>query len=142
MRITTQGDYALRCILNIARNSYEGPVSISRIVNEESLPLDYIEQLLMKLRRHRLIKSVRGVKGGYLLARNPNRINVKDVLEAVEGDAFEVICTRKKNVNGKKCVSVNGCTLKNVWLNLKHRIDVYLERTTVQSLLKKKEGKV
>ena len=138
MRITTQGDYALRCILNIARNSYEGPVSISRMVREERLPLDYIEQLLMKLRRRKLIKSVRGVKGGYLLARNPCQINVKDVLEAVEGNAFEVICTRRKNLNGKKCVSVHDCTLKNVWLKLKQRIEGYLEKTTIQSLLKKK----
>ena len=69
MRITTQGDYALRCVLNIARHGQAGPVSIKSMAREEGLPLDYIEQLLLKLRRRKLIKSIRGAKGGYLLEK-------------------------------------------------------------------------
>jgi len=135
MRITTQGDYALRCILNIARNGGQGPVSISRMVEEEGLPLDYIEQLLMKLRRNKLIKSSRGVKGGYVLNRRPGEISVKDVIEAVEGEAFEVICTRRRNLKGKNCGSFSACVLKDVWLNLKNHIEGYLEKETIRSLL-------
>jgi Rrf2 family cysteine metabolism transcriptional repressor len=103
MRITTQGHYALRCLLNIAGQSGKGAVSISRIVEEEGLPQDYIEQLLMKLRRRRLIKSVRGANGGYLLKKDVSAITVKDVLEAVEGEAFEIICSRRKNSKKWSC---------------------------------------
>ena len=134
MRITTQGDYALKCILNIAKNGCEKPVSISRMVEDDSLPLDYIEQLLMKLRRKKLIKSVRGAKGGYLLNKKPSLISVKDVLEAVEGEAFEVICFRKKN-SKKSCITGSDCVLKDVWQNLKCQIDRYLEKETIGVLL-------
>ena len=135
MRITTQGDYALRCILNIAANGLRGPVPISRIAQDEGLPLDYIEQLLMKLRRYKLIKSIRGVKGGYLLEKKPSKISVKDVIEAVEGEAFEVICGRQKHSNGRACSDFSGCVLKDVWHGLKSHIEGYLEKETIQTLL-------
>lgn len=138
MRITTQGDYALKCILNIAKNGQEKPVSISRMVEEDSLPLDYIQQLLMKLRRRKLIKSIRGATGGYLLNRKPSEISVKDVLEAVEGEAFEVICLRSKNLK-KSCNKGSDCVLKSVWHNLKRHIDQYLEKETIGTLLKRSQ---
>lgn len=132
--MTTQGDYALRCILAIAYKSAKGPVAISRIVEEEHLPSDYTEQLMMKLRHGKLVKSVRGVKGGYLLNRHPSRITLKDVLEAVEGQAFKVICGHK---NGRKKKMCSGeCVLKGVWMGLKRKIDGYLENKTIASLMK------
>lgn len=134
MRITTQGDYALRCILAIADNGAKKPVSISSIVKQEGLPLDYTEQLLMKLRRRRLVKSVRGAKGGYLLNRSPSGITLKDVLEAVEGEAFKVICDHKNSRRNKRCGG--ECVLKNVWLDLKRKIDGYLQGRTIASLMK------
>ena len=134
MRITTQGDYALRCLLNIACQDEEGAVPISRIVEEEGLPQDYIEQLLMKLRRHKLIKSVRGVNGGYLLKKDVAAITVKDVLEAVEGEAFEVICSRRKNSKKSSCRR-DACVLKNVWLDLKSMIEGHLDKISLKDLV-------
>jgi Rrf2 family protein len=135
MRITTQGDYALRCVLSIARNGAAGPVAISRIVEAEGLPADYIEQLLMKLRREKLIKSVRGVKGGYLLNRPAAEISLKDVIETVEGEAFEVICEYRKRLKQKKCKGYEKCKLRPVWLGLKKEIEGYLGQKTIASLL-------
>jgi len=137
MRITTQGDYALRCILNIARNAGAKPVTIRCIVSDEGLPLDYVEQLLMKLRRYKLIKSIRGAKGGYILSRSADAISIKDVLEAVEGDVFEVICVRQKHAGKKNCKGSKECVLKGVWLHLKSYIEGYLSSQTVASLLEK-----
>ena len=135
MRITTQGDYALRCILSIARNSKNGPVAISRMVRDEGLSVDYIEQLLMKLRRKKLIKSIRGVRGGYLLNKQTLNITIKDVIEAVEGEAFKIICGRQKKLKGKNCNRFDGCLLKGVWIGLKKEIEGYLEKKTIASLL-------
>jgi Rrf2 family protein len=137
MRITTQGDYALRCMIHIAANGTKKPVCISRIAQEEKLPLDYIEQLLMKLRRKRLIKSVRGVNGGYLLNREASRITVKDVIEAVEGEAFEIICGRMQNAKKHKCASPGRCRLKKIWKDLKGQIEGYLDKQTLASLLRR-----
>jgi Rrf2 family cysteine metabolism transcriptional repressor len=114
-------------------------VPISRIVEEEGLPEDYIEQLLLKLRRRRLIKSMRGVNGGYLLDKSVHAITVKDVLEAVEGEAFEVICGRKRKKEKKsKCCEGGTCVLKEVWLELKGKIEVYLASVTIGSLAEKR----
>ncbi|MFH0877877.1 MAG: Rrf2 family transcriptional regulator [Candidatus Omnitrophota bacterium] len=135
MRITTQGEYALRCILNIAKNGPDSPVAISRIVQEEDLPLDYVEQLLMKLRRHGLIKSLRGARGGYLLKKGPERISVKEVIEAVEGHVFEVICERKKNGDRKKCKQGEKCRIKALWHGLKKDIEHYLGHRSIRSLM-------
>jgi Rrf2 family protein len=137
MRITTQGDYALRCLLSIAGQKETGPVPISRIVEEEGLPQDYIEQLLMKLRRRRLIRSVRGVNGGYFLARDTGLITIKDVLEAVEGEAFEVICSRPRSSKKGLCHR-ESCVLKNVWQDLKILIENRLREITIKDLLDKK----
>ncbi|MBI5874044.1 MAG: Rrf2 family transcriptional regulator [Candidatus Omnitrophica bacterium] len=136
MRITTQGDYALRCLLAIARRSAKGPVAISRIAEEDGLPLDYIEQLLMKMRRKKLIKSVRGVKGGYLLSKDPGSITIKEVLEAVEGEAFEVICDRHQQLKSKRCKASDCCKLKSIWLGLKKEIEGYLVKKTIGALIK------
>lgn len=138
MKITTQGDYALRCILCIARYGTAGPVSISRIVEEERLPEDYIEQLLLKMRRKRLIKSVRGLRGGYLLEQGDHEVTVLDVLRASEGRAFEVICSRKRRKHTvKDCLEHEGCAFRGVWKGLRERIEGYLGSITIVSLLKK-----
>ncbi len=136
MRITTQGDYALRCLLSIAAHGEKGPVPISRIAQDEGLPIDYIEQLLMKLRRRKLIRSVRGVNGGYLLERPAGDITVKEVLEAVEGEAFEVICARQKK-SRKDDGRGDGCCLRELWLGLKSTIDRHLNGVTIRTLLKR-----
>ena len=134
MRITTQGDYALRCLMAIARLGEEGPVSIRRIVETEKLPQDYIEQLLLKLRRSKLIKSVRGVNGGYLLCCAAQDVSTRDVLEAVEGHTFELICDRGKKSRKRACCD-DGCVLRGVWKELKSRIEDYLEGVSVQDLI-------
>jgi Rrf2 family protein len=126
-------------LLNIAQNGVNTPVPISRIVEEEGLPEDYIEQLLLKLRRSRLIRSMRGVNGGYLLEKSVHAITVKDVLEAVEGEAFEVICGRKRKKEKKsKCCDGGKCVLKDVWVELKGRIETYLASVTIGALAEKR----
>ena len=135
MRITTQGDYALRCLMAIARLGEEGPVSIRRIVDKEGLPQDYIEQLLLKLRRGRLIASSRGVNGGYRLNSVAKDISVRAVLEAVEGHTFELICGRGKKAGKKRLCCDDKCVLRGVWEGLKGRIEDYLGRISLQDLI-------
>jgi len=141
MRITTQGDYAVRCLMVIGRSGRKGPVSIRHIVESEGLPQDYIEQLLLKLRRGKLIKSVRGVNGGYLLSGRPQDVSIRDVLTAVEGQAFEVICARNKRARKKCCRNDERCVLREVWKGLKGRIEDYLGSVSVQDLIDK-EGTI
>ena len=80
MRITTWGEYGLIVSLGLARREGEGPVAARELAEHERLPHDYVEQILLRLRRAGLVESVRGAKGGYHLARPAHAITVKDVM--------------------------------------------------------------
>ena len=136
MRITTQGDYGLICMLRIAQQKDRQPVSIQKISEEEQLSIDYIEQLLLKLRRAGIVKSFRGRVGGYLLARPASRISIKDIIQAVEGSVFDDICARLKH-RGRMCVPKpkGSCLAKPVWQGLEVKIKDYLNNITVKSLM-------
>ena len=135
MRITTQGEYGLRCLLYIASQKQSKPISIAEISAYEKLPRDYVEQLLLKLRRNNIIKSVRGVRGGYLLALKPKDITVFVVIKALEKETFELICVREIK---KGCVHhLNGqCTIRPLWEKLKDHVDGFLKSYTLEHLKK------
>src|SRR5207249_1755482 len=92
MRVTTWAEYGLLVSLNLAKRAGQGPVAARELAEHERLPHDYVEQILLRLRRAGLVDSVRGAKGGYHLAREPQAITVKDVIEASEHVTFEVNC--------------------------------------------------
>ncbi len=127
MRITTQGEYGLRCVLYIKDTAKSHPISIAEISKKESLPKSYVEQLLIKLRRSGIVESVRGAKGGYRLAKNPSKITVKDIIVALEGDTFKIIC--KDTAKKKRCKHLYECNLKEVWIELRESVDRILNKT-------------
>jgi Rrf2 family protein len=133
MRITTQGEYGLRCLLYIALQKQHIPISIAEISAHEKLPRDYVEQLLLKLRRNNIITSTRGVRGGYLLALNPKDITIFMVIKALEKETFELICAREMK---KGCVHhLKGpCTIRPLWEKLKEHVDGFLKSYTLEQL--------
>src|SRR5438552_2673430 len=90
MRVTTWAEYGLLVSLNLAKRAGQGPVAARELAEQERLPHDYVEQILLRLRRAGLVETVRGAKGGYQLERDPQSITVKDVNEAAEHVTFEV----------------------------------------------------
>ena len=90
MRITTWAEYGLICALHLAKRAGEGPITGREIASGERLPADYVEQILLRLRRAGLVQSVRGAKGGYFLAKDPEVISVRDVMAASEHQTFEI----------------------------------------------------
>ena len=135
MKITTQIEYGLRCVLHIARCGGDTPVSVSEIARGEDLPQDYVEQLLLKLRKAGIVKSQRGLHGGYLLAKSHVDITVKDILEALEEPVFEVVC--KKVKDGKlRCCHMDECSVRPVWTRLHDAVNAVLSHATLEMLLK------
>lgn len=133
LKITTQGEYGLRCVLNIARGRNE-PVTIDEICRKEKLSSDYAEQLLMRLRRAGIVESQRGPGGGYLLVKRPNKVRVKDVILALETNPFETICrkfTRKK----MKCTNVENCKVRFLWQRLSRTFEQVLTEVSIADLL-------
>jgi Rrf2 family protein len=104
------------------------------LADSERLPPDYVEQILLRLRRAGLVESVRGAKGGYFLARPPAEITVRDVMAASEHQTFEVNCDTHQ-VNAERCAPDSSCSIRPVWYGLQQRIDEFLAGISLADLL-------
>ncbi|MCY3617129.1 MAG: Rrf2 family transcriptional regulator [Acidimicrobiaceae bacterium] len=85
MRVSTRGDYASRALLSLALHSDSAPTSVREIAERTALPQPYLEQILLALKGAGLVRSKRGVGGGYVLARDPSDIKLSDIVRAVDG---------------------------------------------------------
>jgi Rrf2 family protein len=134
VRITTWAEYGLIVSVHLARHGVVRPQPAREIAEREGLPPDYVEQILLKLRRAGLVKSMRGAKGGYLLSRPPERVTVRDVIDAAESRTFEVNC-EVYPINAQRCRSPQGCAIRPLWRALQRRIDDFLEGVSLADLL-------
>src|SRR5205085_7666327 len=122
VRITTQAEYGLICALHLARRPTDGPVTGREIAARERLPADYVEQIMLKLRRAGIVSSTRGAHGGYHLARAAEQLSVRDVIAASEHSTFEVHCTSHP-VEAERCSASHDCSIRPVWMLLQQRVD-------------------
>jgi Rrf2 family protein len=135
MKVSSRVDYALSCLVIIAReHASQKPVPVKFIAESEHLEVDYVEQLLIIMKRAGILKSVRGVKGGYLLARSPEELTTYHVLAAFEGEILELVCFRQK---GRKtaCIHLETCEMRNFWHGMRRVIEEYLKANSIASLL-------
>lgn len=134
MRITTWAEYGLICSLHLARRADEGPVTGRDIAERERLPGDYVEQILLRLRRADIVRSTRGARGGYSLARPASEISVRDVINASELTTFDLHCVSHP-VDDVRCSAAHACSIRPVWLLLQRKIDDVLEGVHLSDLL-------
>lgn len=134
MRITTWAEYGVICALHLAKRSSQGPVTGRDLAAQERLPADYVEQILLRLRRADVIKSVRGARGGYMLARPAEEITIRDVIHASELETFDLHCVSHP-VGEDRCSSSHNCSIRPVWMMLQRKIDDVLESVRLSDLL-------
>ncbi len=134
VRITTWAEYGLICALHLARRASDGPVTGRHIAEWEKLPSDYVEQILLRLRRAGVVRSVRGARGGYLLARPASLVSVRDVIAASELATFDLHCVSHP-VDDTRCAASHECSIRPVWVMLQQKIDDVLERVHLSDLL-------
>lgn len=134
MRITTWAEYGVICSLHLARRASDGPVTGREIAARERLPGDYVEQILLRLRRAGVVKSVRGARGGYMLARPAAEISIRDVIHASELETFDLHCVSHP-VEEARCSASHECSIRPVWVMLQRRIDDVLESVHLADLL-------
>jgi len=134
MRITTWAEYGLICALHLAHRAGEGPVTGREVAAREKLPGDYVEQILLRMRRAGIVNSTRGARGGYSLARTPSEISVRDVIQASELTTFDLHCVSHP-VDAERCAEAENCSIRPVWLLLQQRIDEVLESVKLSDLL-------
>lgn len=134
MRVTTWAEYGLIISVQLARRFGEGPVAARELAEAERLPGDYVEQILLRLRRAGIVTALRGARGGYQLARSPEEMTVRDILEASEHGTFEVNCDCHP-VDPARCARDASCSIRPVWQILKQRIDETLGSIRLADLM-------
>ncbi len=133
MKISTKGRYGLRILLDIALyRSGDKPRMIREIASNQEISEKYISRLIIQLRKAGLVKSVRGVNGGYTLARRPEDINVLDVLEIMEGPVAIVACAVP---SGKACHRKPQCPTQRMWAEINQKIRSAFAAYTLKDLV-------
>jgi Rrf2 family protein len=134
MRITTWAEYGVICALHLAKRTDEAAVTGRDIAAREGLPADYVEQILLRLRRAGIVSSTRGARGGYALAKPAGTISVREIITAAELITFDVHCDSHP-IDEVRCSSAHECSIRPVWLMLQRRIDEVLESVFLGDLL-------
>lgn len=134
MRITTLAEYGVICALHLAKRVGEGPITGRDIAERERLPVDYVEQILLRMRRAGIVKSTRGAHGGYALGRPADAVSVRDVIAASELQTFDLHCVTHP-VEEERCSSSHTCSIRPVWLLLQQKIDDVLDGVHLSDLL-------
>ena len=134
MKVTAMQEYGLRCMLQLTGHGFETPLTVREIAARERLTPVYVEKLLVVLRRAGLVKSLRGVHGGYVLSRPAKALSVAEVLGALgQVDLGHDMCGRFTGA-AKKCVHTADCGLRPMWGNLTRFIYGFLSRLTLEQL--------
>lgn len=126
--LSTRGRYATRVLLYLVMRDAGGPVRISDIAAAEELPQQYLEQLMIRLKVAGLVRSVRGARGGYVVACDPAAVTVADVLAAVEGPVELAPC------RNDACSRAAGCVTRGVWQAASEAMNDVFRKTTLKSM--------
>ena len=133
MKISTRVRYGLRLLVDLADHFGEEPVKLKDISQRQKISLNYLRQLIMPLESNGIVRSIRGNRGGYVMGKNPEEINLLDIMNLLEGPINLVDCVREKNV----CQQSECCPTRNVWVELSQKLEESLSRKTLKDLMKK-----
>lgn len=138
MRMSTKAQYAVRAMVNLDMYSDGQPVALKDISRREGISLTYLEQLFVKMRRGKIVKSVRGPGGGYLLARPSQDIHIDEIIDSVEESLVPVSCMDQKH----GCQCDDQCVTHNVWQGLGEKIRQFLASITLADLTQEAQQKI
>ena len=136
MKLTTKGRYAVMAMADLASYQNGKPVSLIDISLRQNISLSYLEQLFSKLKNEKLVKSVRGASGGYVLEKNPKDIKISNIIFAVDEQVKTLNCKKesKKGCNGR----TTKCITHNLWDDLEQHINKFFDNVSLNDLLKQK----
>ena len=136
MRLTTKGRFAVTAMVDLAMRQTRGPVTLAAISERQHISLSYLEQLFGKLRRAKLVSSVRGPGGGYNLAQPTPQITVADIVTAVDETLDATQCGGREN-----CHEETRCMTHDLWATLNEKMYDYLSSVTLADLVAHQAGK-
>ncbi len=136
MKISTKGRYALRLIIDLAMHREEGYITLKDVAERQDISKKYLEQIVSLLNKTDLLKTTRGYQGGYMLAKDPSKCTVGEILRLTEGTLAPVSCLEyEKN----ECARADSCMTLFVWEGLYKTITDYLDGITIQQIIDRYE---
>ena len=138
MKLTTKGRYAVMAMADLASNAKVGPISLTEISTRQNISLAYLEQIFIKLKNKKLVKSARGASGGYILEKPASEINLSNIIYAVDEEVKMLNCKKesKKGCNNKS----TKCITHNLWDQLDQHINGFFEKIKLQDLVKQNQN--
>jgi Rrf2 family protein len=133
MNISTRGRYGLRALLEIAFQPQGRPLTIRDISQKQQMSVTYLEQILHKLKKAGIVRSKRGAKGGYILARDGSKITVSQIIHALDGPILFSYCDTP-DLREKSCIGPEACVSRILWKRLEDLIDNALSSVTLADL--------
>ena len=134
MKLTTKGRYAVMAMADLASNANARPISLTEISLRQNISLAYLEQIFIKLKNKKLVKSSRGATGGYILEKPASEIKLSNIIFAVDEEVKMLNCKKnsKKGCNNKS----TKCITHNLWDELDQHINGFFEKVKLQDLVK------
>lgn len=130
---TTKTEYGLRALVKLAKNKNHKPISLAQIAKEEQLPQPYLEQIFSKLKANDIVTSVKGSEGGYILSRPASKINLFEIIEALEGPLAVFYCIAQDNL--KNGCNIKNCLTRKVWNEIQINIIKILRKFKLNHLI-------
>jgi Rrf2 family cysteine metabolism transcriptional repressor len=137
VKISTKIRYGARAMLELACHYGEGPIELKEIAKKENISPKYLEQVINPLRAAGLVKSIRGSKGGYSLAKPPSEICLYDVVETLEGPLNLLECLH----DAKVCQKVQWCVTRDIWEEVTDAISKIFYSVTLEDMVSRKREK-
>ncbi|SEK27612.1 transcriptional regulator, BadM/Rrf2 family [Ruminococcus sp. YRD2003] len=134
MKISTKGRYALRMLIDLASHHDEGFVSLKDIADRQGISKKYLEQIVPMLNKDGILRTNRGNRGGYQLAKSPADITVGDILRSTEGNLAPVSCLE---FSPNKCPRMEDCTTLYIWEGLYKVVTEYLDTISLQDVIER-----
>ncbi len=138
MRISSKGDYGLRALFDLAQRYGEGPIQSEAIAGRQGIPVNYLNQLLITLRRAGLVESLRGPQGGHLLARSPETITLLEVLTVLEGP---ILPPEGGRDDLQPTEPLDRALVDEVWSELRATVAQRLASMTLDDLCQRKRSR-
>ena len=131
MKLSTRSRYGTRLMLEMAENYNNGPMHLMKIANRQGISVKYLEQIIIPLKKAQYVKSVRGPKGGHILAKPPEEITVGEIVALLEEGTSLVECSH----NGDFCGRSSSCSTRQIWQEAAQALFAKLESFTLADLL-------
>ncbi len=130
MLVTRETDYAVRTVIYLARER-DRNANATEIAQVMHIPKSFLAKILQRLVRHHILQSMRGVKGGFMLAKKPSEITLLAVMEAIQGPAGINVCA----IDSKRCRLSSACAVHPVWVEIRKEVERRLKKQTIANLV-------